>query len=195
MQRFDGSTVVGGVFGRFVWISPAFGRASSASAWSQSLDAHRACRPLASARCTRTSFHSRSGSTSRASKLISAADGATRATPSNTNCRAPSAIHPLQELRQAHVSAVKARCTVRRLAVVRFSASAMDWTAPRTASSVPRWSLRKPISKGSHPWASLSGISPLSRGLALIWQRSRFRLRPRLRWSYPRRLSAAIVLS
>jgi len=40
----------------------------------------------------------------------------------------------------------------------------MGWTAPRTASIVPSWSLSETHLKGSRPWASLSGISPLSRG-------------------------------
>src|SRR5580704_11515515 len=37
--------------------------------------------------------------------------------------------------------------------------------------SVPRWSLSKPHLKGSRPWASLSGICRLSRGLVSIWRR------------------------
>ena len=41
--------------------------------------------------------------------------------------------------------------------------------------SVPRWSLSKPHLKGSRPWASLSGICRLSRGLVSIWRRACFR--------------------
>src|SRR5208283_1326063 len=41
--------------------------------------------------------------------------------------------------------------------------------------SVPRWSLSPTHLKGSRPWASLSGISPLSRGSGSIWRRTRFR--------------------
>src|SRR5208337_5041416 len=38
--------------------------------------------------------------------------------------------------------------------------------------SVPRWSLSPTHLKGSRPWASLSGISPLSRGSGSIWRRT-----------------------
>ena len=41
--------------------------------------------------------------------------------------------------------------------------------------SVPRWSLSPTHLKGSRPWASLSGILPLSRGLGSIWRRTSFR--------------------
>src|SRR5208337_71719 len=41
--------------------------------------------------------------------------------------------------------------------------------------SVPRWSLSKPHLKRSRPWASLSGILLLSRGLVSIWRRECFR--------------------
>src|SRR5271166_363148 len=47
----------------------------------------------------------------------------------------------------------------------------MGWTAPRTASSVPRWSLSQTHLKGSRPWASLSSIPRLSRASGLIWPR------------------------
>src|SRR6202044_431136 len=41
--------------------------------------------------------------------------------------------------------------------------------------SVPRWSLSSTHLKGSRPWASLSGICRLSRGLVWIWRREYFR--------------------
>ena len=42
--------------------------------------------------------------------------------------------------------------------------------------SVPRWSLSPTHLKGSRPWASLSGISPLSRGSGSIWRRTSFQV-------------------
>jgi Transposase len=50
--------------------------------------------------------------------------------------------------------------------------SLMGWTAPRAASSVPRWSsFESAIWKGGRPWASLSLIPRLSRASGLIWPR------------------------
>jgi hypothetical protein len=67
----------------------------------------------------------------------------------------------------------------------------MGWTAPRTASNVPRWSsLQAPSAKGGRPWANLSSTRRLSPGSGLIWPRgsSAFtRSTPRARSSLPAR--------
>ena len=60
--------------------------------------------------------------------------------------------------------------------------------------SVPRWSLSPTHLKGSRPWASLSGISPLSPVSGSIWRRRSFRSTPstrRAKWLWRARSRAA----
>ena len=56
----------------------------------------------------------------------------------------------------------------------------IGWTAPRTASACQDGRGQNP-SKGSRPWASLTGICRLSRGLVSIWRRGCFRFTPSTR--------------
>ena len=77
---------------------------------------------------------------------------------------------------EARRRAADARCSPPSRRLTPADAAANDGVdgAPN-GISVPRWSLSKPHLKGSRPWASVSGICRLSRGLVSIWRRGCFR--------------------